>query len=102
MQAAITTAVSAHPHRNPLVSFLRPPPLHRVRIHPFSRRPNTRASAMASSVPQQLTITRPDDWHLHLRDGEVLAAVLPHRFAVPFSLARFIDARNVFDAMPEV
>ncbi len=27
---------------------------------------------------QQITITRPDDWHLHLRDGEALAAVLPH------------------------
>lgn len=25
----------------------------------------------------QLTITRPDDWHLHLRDGEVLTAILP-------------------------
>jgi len=24
-----------------------------------------------------LTFTRPDDWHLHLRDGEMLAAVLP-------------------------
>jgi dihydroorotase len=24
-----------------------------------------------------LTITRPDDWHLHLRDGTALAAVLP-------------------------
>ena len=24
-----------------------------------------------------LTISRPDDWHVHLRDGEVLAAVLP-------------------------
>ena len=33
---------------------------------------------------QTLTITRPDDWHLHLRDGAVLAAVLPdtaRRFA---------------------
>ena len=32
----------------------------------------------------KITITRPDDWHLHLRDGEALAAVLPdtaHRFA---------------------
>jgi len=29
----------------------------------------------------QLTITRPDDWHLHLRDGEALAAVLPHTTA---------------------
>ncbi len=31
-----------------------------------------------------LTITRPDDWHLHLRDGAALAAVLPdtaRRFA---------------------
>ncbi|HTH93800.1 MAG TPA: dihydroorotase [Rhodocyclaceae bacterium] len=26
---------------------------------------------------QTLTITRPDDWHLHLRDGVALAAVLP-------------------------
>lgn len=25
-----------------------------------------------------LTICRPDDWHLHLRDGEALAAILPH------------------------
>jgi len=32
----------------------------------------------------RLTITRPDDWHLHLRDGDMLAAVLPdtaQRFA---------------------
>lgn len=32
----------------------------------------------------ELTITKPDDWHLHLRDGEALRAVLPHsarRFA---------------------
>ena len=29
----------------------------------------------------QLTLTRPDDWHLHLRDGEALAAVLPHTAA---------------------
>lgn len=27
---------------------------------------------------QKLIITRPDDWHLHLRDGEALKAVLPH------------------------
>jgi dihydroorotase len=25
-----------------------------------------------------LTLTRPDDWHLHLRDGAALRAVLPH------------------------
>jgi len=28
-----------------------------------------------------LRIRRPDDWHLHLRDGEHLAAVLPHTAA---------------------
>jgi dihydroorotase len=32
----------------------------------------------------KLTLTRPDDWHVHLRDGDLLAAVLPdtaRRFA---------------------
>jgi dihydroorotase len=32
----------------------------------------------------ELTLARPDDWHLHLRDGPALAAVVPHtarRFA---------------------
>ena len=33
---------------------------------------------MRTSPPQSITLTRPDDWHLHLRDGAVLAAVLPH------------------------
>jgi len=28
-----------------------------------------------------LTIRRPDDWHLHLRDGDALRAVLPHTAA---------------------
>jgi dihydroorotase len=27
---------------------------------------------------QKLTITQPDDWHLHLRDGNALKAVLPY------------------------
>jgi len=29
-------------------------------------------------MTQTLTIRRPDDWHLHLRDGDMLRAVLPH------------------------
>ena len=29
-------------------------------------------------MPQSITIARPDDWHLHLRDGAGLASVLPH------------------------
>jgi dihydroorotase len=28
-------------------------------------------------MTDRLTLTRPDDWHLHLRDGAALAAVLP-------------------------
>jgi dihydroorotase len=35
-------------------------------------------------TPQTLTLRRPDDWHLHLRDGAVLKDVVPHtaeRFA---------------------
>jgi dihydroorotase len=33
---------------------------------------------MSNSTPQTITITRPDDWHLHLRDGAMMASVLPH------------------------
>ena len=29
-------------------------------------------------MTDELTILRPDDWHLHLRDGDMLRAVLPH------------------------
>jgi dihydroorotase len=29
-------------------------------------------------VARELIIRQPDDWHLHLRDGEMLKAVLPH------------------------
>lgn len=29
------------------------------------------------AAPTSLTITRPDDWHLHLRDGPAMADVLP-------------------------
>lgn len=32
-------------------------------------------------MTDRLTITRPDDWHLHLRDGEMLKGVLPHSAA---------------------
>ena len=28
-----------------------------------------------------LSLTRPDDWHLHLRDGAAMAAVVPHTAA---------------------
>ena len=29
----------------------------------------------------EITITRPDDWHVHLRDGEVFKTVVPHTAA---------------------
>jgi dihydroorotase len=32
-------------------------------------------------MTQEITITRPDDWHLHVRDGDVLATVVPHTAA---------------------
>ncbi len=32
-------------------------------------------------MTKTLTIRRPDDWHLHLRDGDMLRAVLPHTAA---------------------
>jgi len=33
---------------------------------------------MSNPAIQSITITRPDDWHLHLRDGDGLKSVLPH------------------------
>lgn len=39
---------------------------------------------MSAQTATRLTLVRPDDWHLHLRDGEMLASVLPdtaRRFA---------------------
>jgi len=29
-------------------------------------------------MTQEITLTRPDDWHLHVRDGAALATVVPH------------------------
>ena len=34
-----------------------------------------------STYPVTLTITRPDDWHVHVRDGEALRTVVPHTAA---------------------
>jgi dihydroorotase len=43
-----------------------------------------------------LTLIRPDDWHLHLRDGEALRAVLP------FTAARFARAIVMPNLKPAV
>jgi dihydroorotase len=45
---------------------------------------------------QELTIRRPDDWHLHLRDGAALAAVLP------FTARRFARAMVMPNLLPPV
>ena len=41
----------------------------------------------------RLTLTRPDDWHLHLRDGEMLKSVLPdtaRRFARAIAMPNLV------------
>jgi dihydroorotase len=47
-------------------------------------------------VTDQLRLRRPDDWHLHLRDGEALRAVLP------FTAARFARAIVMPNLKPPV
>jgi len=36
---------------------------------------------MPKTSPDRLTLRRPDDWHLHLRDGAMMRAVAPHSAA---------------------
>ncbi len=44
------------------------------------------------SSPTTMTLTRPDDWHVHLRDGAVLADVVPH---TAYQFARAIVMPNL-------
>ena len=46
----------------------------------------------SSATAQTLTITRPDDWHLHVRDGQALGTVVPHTAA---QFARAIILTNL-------
>ncbi len=39
------------------------------------------APAATTTHPDTLTLARPDDWHLHLRDGDALRTVVPHTAA---------------------
>ena len=62
-----------------------------------------------------LSLTRPDDWHLHLRDGDDLASVISHtarcfgraivmpNLKPPITTTkRALDYRErILDAMPE-
>ena len=38
-------------------------------------------TALPTSTTNTLTLTRPDDWHLHVRDGDALHTVVPHTAA---------------------
>ena len=38
-------------------------------------------TSAAPTTPASLTLTRPDDWHLHVRDGDALNTVVPHTAA---------------------
>ena len=38
---------------------------------------STRRQSRRSAAPDSIIIRRPDDWHIHLRDGAMLRAVLP-------------------------
>lgn len=54
---------------------------------------------MSAAVPASLTIRRPDDWHVHFRDGAMLAAVLPHTAA---QFARALVMPNLVPPVTDV
>ena len=49
----------------------RSPAVERSRMDDRSHRPTD------GEVRGKITIRRPDDWHVHLRDGDMLARVAP-------------------------
>ena len=53
------------------------------------------------SPDSTLTITRPDDWHLHLRDGPELASVLPYTVRA-FARAVVMPNLNGFQATRQI
>jgi dihydroorotase len=52
--------------------------------------------SLDTSVARTLTIRRPDDWHVHLRDGDMMKAVLP------FTAAQFARAIVMPNLVPPV
>ncbi|HOB15338.1 MAG TPA: dihydroorotase, partial [Novosphingobium sp.] len=52
-----------------------------------------------TDTPNRLTIRRPDDWHVHLRDGTVMAGVLPYTAR---QFARAIVMPNLSPPMTDV
>ncbi len=55
---------------------------------------------MADTLTQTLTLIRPDDWHLHLRDGDALRTVLPdtaRRFARAIVMPNLVPPVRTLD-----
>ncbi|CAI0429944.1 unnamed protein product [Linum tenue] len=53
-------------------------PCHALKI-PIGKAKGCRQNLKCrASMVEELNITLPDDWHLHLRDGDLLQAVAPH------------------------
>lgn len=51
---------------------------------------------------QHITIRKPDDWHAHLRDGDMLRAVLPYTardFARAIAMPNLVPAVNSTERM---
>jgi dihydroorotase len=46
-------------------------------LAPRARWDNSHMNAPIAAPASTLTLTRPDDWHLHVRDGAAMAAVVP-------------------------
>src|SRR4029077_17310940 len=48
------------------------------RWRPSPRRRRRSAAEVKPAARMRITIRKPDDWHLHVRDGAMLEAVLPY------------------------
>src|SRR5947208_10846017 len=71
--------VCAHPTMHPVILIpprLAAPTIASRRAALYPDMGILRVSNMADS-PETLTIRRPDDWHVHFRDGAMLRTVLP-------------------------
>src|SRR5947209_6345470 len=53
-----------------------PPPRHRSEASP-EWHPDRQIGSPGKAMTQRITLRKPDDWHLHLRDGAMLRAVVP-------------------------
>jgi dihydroorotase len=58
----------------------------------MAKKPVAEKPAEQKSAGKSLTIRQPDDWHLHLRDGEMLKAILP---ATAYHFGRAIIMPNL-------